>query len=569
MNAGFLLVAAPATPLVLLLAGLLVPPLRRHLPDFLAQAPVPALVAAFLAMGNASVDGETLLLGMALRLDFPGAVLLGFCALLWITCGAFASTYIRGSADRERFSVFWLLTLSGNLGVFIAADIISFYLAFGLVSLPAYGLVVHDGTDRSRRAGLFYLVLAVLGETCLLLGLMLMASGADSLLISDAVGAIPSLPYRDLTLGLLVAGFGLKAGLFPLHVWLPMAHPAAPTPASAVLSGAIIKAGIIGLIKFLPLGTGLPEWSLVLTTAGLFTAYFGVLMGVTQSHPKAVLAYSSLSQMGLVITLLASGLVAAGVSAGDVGADHGADGIAQVAAFYAVHHGLAKGALFLAVGVVGATGAARIGPVLAVTAVIALGVAGLPLTGGALAKLELKGPLGGGLVETLVAWSAVGTALLMLHFLRRLRMAASADAAARPSPGLSLPWGATVLAAALVPWGLYAAAGSHDLAYAVKPGNLWALTWPILLAGILGWSLRRIRLPSVPEGDIVEPIARLLEPVRSVRLPPLPGVPSIVEAVGRAAAGIVVAAEAPVRPFPAAGLALLAVAAIMAFALAG
>ena len=74
---------------------------------------------------------------------------------------------------------------------------------------------------------------------------------------------MPAAPGRDLIIGLLLAGFGLKAGLVPLHVWLPLAHPAAPMPASAVLSGAIIKAGIIGLIRFLPRGGALPEWGVV------------------------------------------------------------------------------------------------------------------------------------------------------------------------------------------------------------------------------------------------------------------------------------------------------------------
>ena len=88
-------------------------------------------------------------------------------------------------------------------------------------------------------------------------------------------------------------------GLVPLHVWLPLAHPAAPMPASAVLSGAIIKAGVIGLIRFLPFDGALPDWGAVLTAVGLLTAFYGVAVGITQANPKTVLAYSSVSQMGL------------------------------------------------------------------------------------------------------------------------------------------------------------------------------------------------------------------------------------------------------------------------------
>ena len=151
--------------------------------------------------------------------------------------------------------MWWLLTLTGSLGVFIAADLASFYLTFGLASLAAWGLVVHDGTPRAVDAGAIYLALAVLGEICLLLAFALLAAATpgDSLAIRDVVALLPASPWRGLTLALLIAGFGLKIGLVPLHVWLPLAHPAAPMPASAVLSGAIIKAGVIGLIRFLPL----------------------------------------------------------------------------------------------------------------------------------------------------------------------------------------------------------------------------------------------------------------------------------------------------------------------------
>ena len=97
-------------------------------------------------------------------------------------------------------------------------------------------------------------------------------------------------------------------GLVPLHVWLPLAHPAAPMPASAVLSGAIIKAGVIGLIRFLPLDGSLADWSAGLTSLGLVTAFYAVAVGITQANPKTVLAYSSVSQMGFVAAVLGAGL---------------------------------------------------------------------------------------------------------------------------------------------------------------------------------------------------------------------------------------------------------------------
>src|SRR5262249_17765229 len=154
------------------------------------------------------------------------------------------------------FSEWWLLTLAGNLGVFIAADLVSFYLTYSVVSLAAYGLIAHDGIPGSRRAGSIYVALAVLGEAFLLMAFVFMAEVVPdgSLLIRDAVIALPTSPWRNASLVLLILGFGLKIGLAPGHVWMPLAYTAAPIPAAAVLSGAAVKSGVIGLIRFLPLG---------------------------------------------------------------------------------------------------------------------------------------------------------------------------------------------------------------------------------------------------------------------------------------------------------------------------
>ena len=108
----------------------------------------------------------------------PGALLLGVAALLWIAAGVYASAWLRGRPDGGRFAVWWLLTLTGSLGVFIAADLVSFYLVFAMVSLAAYGLIVDDGTPRARRTGLIYVALALLGEAFLLMAFVLLAQAS-------------------------------------------------------------------------------------------------------------------------------------------------------------------------------------------------------------------------------------------------------------------------------------------------------------------------------------------------------------------------------------------------------
>ncbi|TVR57477.1 MAG: NADH/ubiquinone/plastoquinone (complex I) [Candidatus Competibacteraceae bacterium] len=495
IGSELLLLAALATPVALLVAcGSRW--VRARMMALLGLAPLPALAAALLA-----VDGPPLVFAetrqhITFALDPAGAILLGVAALLWSAAGFYAWTYLRDEPHQGRFAVYWLLTLTGSLGVFITADLFTFYLAFALVSLAAYGLVIFDGTPRARRAGIIYLVLALLGEVALLMGFVLLAVAipGDSLAIRDAVAALPDSPWRDPTVALLIVGFGLKMGLVPLHVWLPVAHPAAPMPASAVLSGAIIKAGVIGLIRFLPFETPLPDWGAILTVVGLFTAFYSVAIGITQSNPKTVLAYSSVSQMGFVAAVLGMGLAV------------GLSGTAMlVVVFYAAHHLLAKGALFLAVGVAAATGPRRLWWVLAPAAILALGVGGLPLTGGALAKLAVKPLLGEELVGLLATLSAIGTTLLMLHFLHRLAASASPEPAATASLGLTLPWLTMFGAALVIPWMLYEVTGIGAWSDALQPKLLWAGLWPVLIGAVLALGLWRWgrHLPQVPEGDIV------------------------------------------------------------------
>lgn len=523
-----LLLLTVATPLALLLACLWDGP-RRRMPGLLWLAPLPGLAAALLAAGTPPLVMQAETLRLTLALDSSSALLLGAAAVLWSLAGAYARAYLGRQPGAERFALWWLVTLWGSLGVFVAADLLTFYLAFAAVSLAAFGLIVHDGTPRARRAGEVTLLLAVSGEICLLLAFALLADSVPgpSLAIADALSALPGSPARGLILGLLVAGFGLKAGLVPLHVWLPLAHPAAPMPASAVLSGAIVKAGIIGLLRFLPADGALDGWGGGLAALGLLTAFWGVGCGITQSNPKTVLAYSTVSQMGVTAAALGMGLMLAEPST------------AMAVAFYATHHVLAKGGLFLAVGLAGATGGPRRAVLVLLPAlVLALGFGGLPGTGGALAKLAVKPQLGAGLVGVLAALSAAGSTLLMLHFMRRL--AAVEAATARPAPILLLAWLGLAGAALLLPWTLYGPLGFDD-PWAALGKDAVAALWPVMAGAVLAAALARWggRLPQVPEGDL------LVLAGRTGRL-------------GDAAGAAVARLEARLRAWPAAGLALLA-----------
>lgn len=494
---------ALAWPLLLGLAAAW-PAWRERALWVLPAAPLPALLLALTGSEGPSA-APALLLGTELVLDAPGRLLLGMAALIWLCAGIYALGYFRRPEKPAVFTGFWCLTLSGNLGVMLSADVGSFYVAFAAVSLAAYWLVVHDGSARALAAGRVYLVLALLGEALLLLGLMLGAAAAGSLRIAEVAAALGGAPFA---LTCLVLGFGLKAGMVPLHMWLPLAHPAAPTPASAALSGAIVKAGIIGLIRFLPEETGF--WAEGLVWLGLAGAYGAVLVGLAQRNAKAVLAYSTISQMGLVIAALGAGLMAE-------------------AALYAAHHGFAKAALFLGVGVLAGTGRRALPWVLALAALPALSVAGAPLLGGALVKAAIK-PGFAGWTEWAVTLSATGTALLLGRALWLCAQGRAGDEAARPAALLWAPWAVLGLAALLLPWALLPGFSGLARGYALGASALWDSLWPLLLAALLAVPVLLLRrpMPALPEGDLVVPLgAAAGAAVQGLRRIPEPGVPRL------------------------------------------
>jgi multicomponent Na+:H+ antiporter subunit A len=493
MSRETLLFALFAVPVAMLFACLSARG-RKHITSWLWFAPVPALVTALIGSWHSPV----ILSGpyhLTLMLDASGRMLMIAASALWIAAGASVPASFRGERIGGSFPICWLLTLIGSMGIFLASDLASFLIFYALVSLPAYGLVTYDGTPAAHRAGAVYMGFALLGENLLLVGFVLLASQAPTgrLIIADVVAALYATPWRNVILLLLIAGFGMKIALLPMHFWMPLSYTASPIPAAAVLSGAAVKAGVIGLIRFLPFDMPVPSWGELLTIVGLCGAFYGVLAGITQSNPKTVLAYSSVSQMGFVAAVLGMGL-----SAGDAEA-------APIAAFYAAHHVLVKGALFLAVGVAAITSPRRIGLVLVPGTAIALALAGLPLTGGALAKLAAKVPFGYGLAGTLATCSAVGTAFLMLDFLQRVASTANQKAVKDPPSIMVIAWLATALLCLGLPWIAYPMAGLGSFFDAFAPAMVWKTLWPVLLGVRLFICLRRWlpRLPNIPCGDIV------------------------------------------------------------------
>ncbi len=565
-----LLIATLAAPFLAAL-GLLMPQSRcQGLALRLAPwTPLPALACVVWGAGS-NIELPWLLLGVRFGLDETGRVFLGFTASLWFAAGIYGLGYFDRESDARAFFFYFLLSMAGNFGLVLALDGISFFMFFTLMSFAAYGLIVHERTPESLRAARIYMLLVILGEFLLFTALVGLSVGGAPVRLPVAGGQNPD----AWVVALLIVGFGIKAGALPLHVWLPLAHPAAPTPASAVLSGAMIKAGLLGWLRFLPLGTiALPHWGAALVTVGVLAAFYGVLVGVVQRSPKTVLAYSSISQMGYMTVAVGAGLTA----------PLAWPAILAATLVYAVHHAFAKGALFLGVGAA-ASGANRTA-VMLVLAVPAFALAGAPFSSGAVAKLILKTSIGDApvpsaqLLVALLSVAAAGTAILMVRFL--LVVGATGGKRHRLAAGGWLAWGATLIGVLAAVYLLPEAEIAATRAWSVE--RLPGLVWPLALGVTIALTVWRFSPPletlpaafRIPAGDLLVAVADLTRRFRQSSAAVAgrgtsTSMPRADVGAGRELGALLVSAESALRSWLWVGvsflLLVLVLAAILAFA---
>lgn len=437
------------------------------------------------------MNGETalvlpwLLTGIGFRLDPLAGVFLPFTALLWLAAGLYARHSLSADSRRRRFFAFSLATMAGNLALIAARDMVGFYLCFAVMTFSAYGLIIHTGTDSARRAGRIYIILAMFGEAMIVSAMFLIAASAESTDFAHLPAAMAASPHQGLIVALVLAGFGIKAGIVPLHVWLPLAHPVAPIPASAVLSGVIIKAGLLGWIRFLPLGEiALPGYGALCLGLGLGGALYGVLAGLGQREAKTVLAYSSISQMGLLLAILGPGL-----------ADPGAWPLSLVAlCLGSLHHALNKGALFLGTGLAATAPPGQKKFVLAGLLPPALALAGAPLTSGAAAKAAGKAALAAGIWPQWPLWllplTSIATTLLMVRFLVLVRAATRGKKGKSAVAGLWLAWLPVLFSATAAGFLFFPGQTGETPSSPFSPAGLLTALWPVAaglaLARLLG-----------------------------------------------------------------------------------
>lgn len=353
-------------------------------------------------------------ISIALRIDGLSRIYLGFISIVWVLVGIYSVSYNAHDPQLRRFNCFYLATYGVLMGLSMSANAVTMYMFYEMMTLITLPLVMHTMEKEAVAAGIKYLVYSVFGASAALLGIFfLMHYGttldftAGGVLDMAKVAGHENL-LRAIIFAMLV-GFGVKAGMFPMHAWLPTAHPVAPAPASAVLSGVITKMGVLGVIRVLYYlagpqlirGTWVQNAFMVLT---LITVFMGSLLALREKQLKKRLAYSSVSQVSYILfglsTLTPLGFVGA--------------------ILHIVCHSFIKNTLFMSAGAIihetgetkvdALTGIGRIMPkVIGIFTIVSLGLIGIPPTGGFISKWYLAQ----GALELSSAACWIGPAVLL------------------------------------------------------------------------------------------------------------------------------------------------------------
>src|SRR5229473_269097 len=274
-------------------------------------------------------------------------------AILVFAVSIFSFGYLKEFEGKRNLGVFGflfhLLLLSLTI-VFTAANAFLFLIAWEVMALAAYGLVTFYHEDgETRRAGLLYVIMAHIDAGCLLLGfaLLIHASGSAEFASFRPIAAQLSGGQQTAGFVLFFLGFGIKAGVIPFHIWLPAAHPVAPSNVSALLSGIVIKTGIYGMTRiFLDSLGGVPSWAgLLVLIVGVVSALLGVLYALMEHDLKRLLAYHSIENIGIILMGLGAALIFR------VAGHPLLAGVALIAAmFHTLNHAIFKCLLFLGAG---------------------------------------------------------------------------------------------------------------------------------------------------------------------------------------------------------------------------
>ena len=357
-------------------------------------------VSALLAALCGAEEFELWRLGESLpilfRLDGVSRLFLVLISCMWALGGVYSFEYMEHDGHQPRYYLFYLLTLSVLMGLSMSGNLITLYMFYELMTLLSMPLVLHEMSKEAIAAGIKYLLYSIFGASMALLGIFFyyrygtsLAFTPGGVLTAESMAGHEGLMLWG-TFAMLV-GFGVKAGMFPLHGWLPTAHPVAPAPASAVLSGVITKAGVLGIIRVLYYLAG-PDFlrgswvQEVFMGLAVATVFMGSMLAYRENLFKKRLAYSTVSQVSYVLTGLAT-LTPMGLVGG---------------LMHVVAHSVIKDALFMTAGaVIHQTGKTRVDELTGIgkqmpTAIwcftiASAGLIGIPPTIGFVSKWYLAG----------------------------------------------------------------------------------------------------------------------------------------------------------------------------------
>lgn len=254
---------------------------------------------------------------VSFHIDQLAAFFIGLISLVALFCSTYGIGYAREYYKRYSLGAlgfFYNSFILGMLLVVTAANGLWFLVAWEIMSLASYFLVVYDRRDAQNvKAGYVYLIMTHVGAAAILLGMLLLYRYTHSFdfdVIRAQISAVPQL-VLGIVFGLTFIGLGIKSGVIPLHIWLPSAHPAAPSHVSALMSGVMIKTGIYMMIRlFLDIMQPIPLWwGLVVMIIGAISSLIGVLYALTEHDIKRLLAYHSIENIGIILLGLGSALV--------------------------------------------------------------------------------------------------------------------------------------------------------------------------------------------------------------------------------------------------------------------
>ncbi len=326
--------------------------------------------------------------------DALGMTFAALTAIIFLCAGIYSFEYMEKEGHKSRYALFYILAMGAELGLCFAGNIVTFYMFFELLTLSSMPLVLHEGTHESVLAALKYMLFSLFGAYMALFGIYFIVKyGATYDFVPG--GVIPAAAWGEHHTLLLVVsmcmvlGFGVKAGMFPMHSWLPTAHPVAPAPASAVLSAVIVKAGILGMIRsvYYCLGAVNIRGSVVQKVwmiLALITVFMGSMLAYREKILKKRLAYSTVSQLSYISFGLA--LMNEDAFSGAV--------------LHVFSHGFVKAVLFMTAGaIIHYTGAVNVDDMRGVGkkmpiamwcyTICSLGLIGIPPTGGFISKWYL------------------------------------------------------------------------------------------------------------------------------------------------------------------------------------